>query len=129
MNTTFWCFNFIENKYSSIFVKKKKKNQIKYLGPTITDLSHQRTHTHTLSLSLFVGGCHKIKIKKWRERQSRKLCQTKKIDRNKKWVQEIKIENEYNLNTNQTSPRTLGLLELKVNNLVHVKKLKHLLSV
>ena len=45
------------------------------MDPTITDLSHQRT------LFLFVGGCHKKKVKR---KTKQKMISNKKIDRNKK---------------------------------------------
>ena len=49
-----WVEQKIENKYSGIFVKKKKSNMWVLLPLTC----HIKEHT----LFLFVGGCHKTKI-------------------------------------------------------------------
>ena len=62
------------------------------MGLTITDLSHQRIHTHSLSLSLSVVGCQK---KKWREDKVENDTKQKNRWRQKKWMQDSSIENEY----------------------------------
>ena len=80
---------------------------IKYVSSTITDLSHQRTDP--LSLSLLVG-CQKKsegedKVENDAKQKNRWKQKISTRFEYRKWVEKMKIENEYNLNTNQTSPK------------------------
>ena len=73
-------FNFLENEYNGIFVKKSNL----WVPLLLTSLSL------SLSLSLFVGGCHKKKKKNEEEDKVKNDTKQKK-----RWKQKISTRLEY----------------------------------
>ena len=83
------------------------------MDPTNTDLSHQKTHTQSLSLNWVEFSFEKYKVKKKKQKLDQKIMLNIKWDwerkwiqdlRNKKWVQKMKKENESTSNDNQIGP-------------------------